>query len=217
MFCGNCGAVVEEGAEFCGNCGAKIENAISTEMPDQRIEPSKKKYGIIKVIAVILILCIGIGICKKSNIFNSDIRTVKHGTLFQYDNDVNIGDSLHTWFDGKEEWASYKKGDTVYVEAYGYTPYGINGKEWQKFVFTMDDVDGRFTFRGAYDGNEQYIWTSASDFQTDWSIGLLNDIYSYAGIGNTTYELAISAAFGNEDALQSIKNFCNQQNGNGDL
>ena len=44
MFCGNCGAVVEEGAEFCGNCGAKIENAISTEMPDQKIEASKTKY-----------------------------------------------------------------------------------------------------------------------------------------------------------------------------
>lgn len=212
MFCGNCGAEMKEGTAFCGNCGARMENA---GVPPERFDMSekpKKQYGVVKVFAVILVLCIAIGVCKKSKLFDSDIRGVKNGNLFSYDYGITIGDALHTWFDGDEEWTSYEKGGYTYVEAYGYSPYGLAGEEWQKFVFKMDEVDDRFSFTGAYDGAERYIWSSGSNMYDDWSIGLLNEIYSYAGVENATYELAIRAAFGDAESLDAVRKICAKQN-----
>ena len=61
MFCGNCGAQMEDGAAFCPECGMKVENKEATQVAQavkEKKPVNKKLLGVVIAVAAVIVLAV---------------------------------------------------------------------------------------------------------------------------------------------------------------
>lgn len=135
---------------------------------------------------------------------DSDIDGIKHSTLTQYDYGVTIGDALHNWFAGTEEWDAYTDHGSKYVIVSGTCPYALQeGGEPQAFYFRVVD-DEHFQFLYALDQYGDYICSSTGSYAGDAYLDVVTDVLG-GYIGFDLYETALEAAFGSEEAMKMFR------------
>lgn len=222
-YCSKCGAALGEGAKFCGVCGASVHPSGQTSGQEwQQAGPNvqsadtgtgttqttpdsskgRKKWKLYLGFAVvILFLILIVGSCTGNDKY---IRMVKGSTLYAYDYGVSIGDSLHKWFVGTEQWDSYEDDGDIYVTVVGDCPYALTGTgERQAFCFEIIDKE-HFQFLGAFNEEGTPICTDTGSDIVNAYVGAMLDwmspLYSV-----DFYEEALKAAFGNEESLEMFK------------
>lgn len=144
-----------------------------------------------KIVAEMLLI---LGLITDEYLLEPDIRRIAYGSSFVDHNGIpglTTNWALDSWFDSDLEWSCYQEDDVTYVEACGYTEYGLDGREWQKFVFEED------MFLGAYNKQGCYIWTDEKK--------MLEDVEE-----RDAYNLAVQAALGDFSAMQEIEKKINE-------
>lgn len=167
----------------------------------------RKKWKIgLGAAAVILIL---IWIVGGSSGKEKYISMVKGSTLYAYDYGISIGDSLHRWFAGTEQWDSYEDDGDIYVTAIGDCPYSLTGTgERQMFSFEIVDKE-HFKFTGAVNMDGEPICTDSGNDILNAYVGAVLDWMSPL-YNLDFYEEAVKAAFGNEESLEMFKEMVNE-------
>lgn len=200
MFCENCGAKIEADSSFCVQCGAKVLRQPNVECIGDCISVSKKNNSkklkvILIVVGALLLIWILFGLIAEPDY----IEQVQDGTLMSYDYGKTIGDSLNDWFAGNVTWDSYEEYGTVYVTATGVCPYmeGVYDTR-QTFLFMIVD-DEHFRFLGACGSDGYDIFTQSSNGLIDAYAGF------YSALGVDLHELALKAAFGDQEALSGFQ------------
>lgn len=127
---------------------------------------------------------------------NRKINEVKDGVLADYNYGVCIGDALHEWFGGTEDWRDLSENGMDYVMVRGITSYTITG-EWQEQIFLFRIIDSEhFVFEGAFDSNGDYLYMGSDN--VDFSdFGSLLDWGVYKGM--------LHGAFGNKEVLERLR------------
>lgn len=127
---------------------------------------------------------------------NRKINEVKDGVLSDYNYGICIGDALHEWFGGTENWRDFSENGMDYVMVRGITSYTITG-EWQEQIFLFRIVDSEhFVFEGAFDSDGDYLYMGTDN--VDFSdFGSLLDWGVYKGM--------LHGAFGNKEVLEKLR------------
>ena len=201
MFCSKCGKEIPEGGMFCPKCGANINSNMNIQQGNKQNSSGKTIKTLIIMVAIAIVLGIGILIVIGWLSEPDYIQMVKGSTLSQYNYGETIEESLSDWFGGKVTWDSYEEDETIYVTVKGVCPYmqEIYNKD-HVFIFTIVD-DEHFRFEGAYDSDGNEIFTNCNNYEFKiWE--QMMSIYSDVSI----HELALKAAFGDQDSLQIFKN-----------
>ncbi len=200
MFCPNCGQELWENAAFCKNCGTQLKSTVSIEK-----KASPKKEIKWKRIGSIVAIIVAIFFLKSLFSGDPEINMVQNGVLNSYDYGIPIGDALHNWFHGTEEWDSFDSDGSTYVSVQGTTDYSIfQESERQTFLFRILDKE-HFVFEGAYDSNGDFINSSNGNVILDSVFNPLNDLLSGFG-GGSMYEITLKAAFGDSTSLKLLTN-----------
>lgn len=218
MFCRNCGKEIADGDKFCGFCGFEMEetttetvvseNDSARNIIDHRIKNTnvavERKKRIIKWLIVAGIILITFFWFVSGGGTDSYIEMVQDSVLNGYDYGVCIGDALHEWFAGTEEWDCYEEDGDTFVIATGSCPYALtNGNEEQRFYFKIMD-DEHFRFLSAYTGDGSKICSSSGNSVADelaYSfIDWISPLYEI-----DLYEEALRAAFGDEEAMDIFR------------
>lgn len=221
MFCRNCGKEIADGDKFCQFCGYGMEGAARAETTEtERASPinivengtasteeigEEKKHRIkIKWLIAAGIVIILVFWLMSGNGPNAYIELVQGGVLEKYDYGICIGDALHEWFAGTEEWDCYEEDDNMYVVVTGSCPYALT--EWnetQTFYFKIMD-DEHFRFLGAYtDDGLTICSTSGSSAVDEFAYSFIDWVSPLYEID--FYEQALKAAFGDEEAMDIFK------------
>lgn len=202
MVCPNCNNRVSENDKFCMVCGNPVNSNCATENVVNRLDIEKQKNKRHRWIWICIIVIVIVIFLKYLGSPNRSIDSVKESTLYAYDYGKTIGVALNNWFDGTEEWYTMEDEDQLYVCVRGKCQYWNESFEpTQIFLFRISDDNEYFYFEGAYDMNENPIFSNASNLWDNWAAGFANDLY-----GVDFHELAVKAAFGDEESLNIIRN-----------
>lgn len=158
----------------------------------------KAGMGIFKAIGYLLVIALVIFICHKVELVELIqekyyMERVKASDFSKIYAGTSIGDALHTWFDGTEDWICEKKRDTFYIEVTGLTEYTLTGfNEIQTFEFEVEEGKDYYTFERACNNQNDPIGTTDSEY---WDNQRLED----------TYKMMVKAAFGDEELRKKIR------------
>lgn len=123
MFCGNCGAKVEDGAAFCPACGNAIKKRIDSDLSGEKKtkKKSRKKWVAVGGIAAAIVIAIVLVICNSNRYIDPAANKNKNvGSIVA----VSAGD-YHT--------VGLKSDGTVV--AVGSNDYGeCNVSEWKDII-----------------------------------------------------------------------------------
>lgn len=217
MFCSNCGKELVVGSQFCPECGsqiiAKAEGVSSStpppvskeslgqtkEAPNQTVVIHKFDIwglfkGLIGIIVVIIVAGYFISVINDG----SNISRVKEGKLLAYDYGKSIGQALHKWFDGTEDWTTYSMDGKTYVECSGTTKHTVTGEsEKERFLFVISDDDESFFFENAYDPSGYPIGSNTGDVAGNLGLGIYDSVLGL--FGYDTHSFLLEVAFGNPE------------------
>ena len=206
MFCKGCGKEIPDGSQFCPSCGINLSRRVAPSVMPEVTAVKKTSSGkkILKaaLICVAVVVVLFVGLTVIGWLMEPDyIQMIKDSTLNKYDYGKPIGVALNDWFEGDVTWDSYEQYDTVYVTATGNCPYLTSGYDsYQRFVFHVVD-DDHFGFDGAYDSDDNEIFTQSNSAISDLYVELLSSLG-----GVDLHESGLMAAFGDEKSLKIFKN-----------
>ena len=203
LFCPQCGVVISVGSDFCSNCGGKLSNGktvVSQQAETQKKSVWKKIGVIILIVVFAIIVLFGILVLCTPD----QEQRIKEGSMIYYDYGETLDESLKDWFGGEVTWDSFEEEGKEYVTASGVCPYMADVyNSDQTFVFQIVD-DSHFEFVGAYDSDGYEIFTNGTDDLMGAYLRLLDS----CGEENF-YNLAIKAAFGDQESLNMFKDMQN--------
>lgn len=203
MFCDKCGAELIGASVYCSSCGQRVMNNVPSISQQKRKHTTriskilKIAIGIVGAILMILVI---------SWLLTPDpIDMIQRSILNGYDYGKPIGQALNDWFDGSVTWDSYEENETTYVYARGYCPYAYDYDANQTFLFVIVD-DEHFRFLEAVDSDGKPIFTNSSNCWDNWYADAYSSLLSIFGSSFDTYDMALQAAFGNQEMFEAIKN-----------
>ncbi len=199
MVCSNCGSEIFITDKFCKVCGNSLNDQTSSiqavNQPSDAIPVKKKRKWIWVAVIALVVLVLYFGSSDR------EIDSVKESTLMAYDYGKTIGTSLHNWFGGSEEWYVIEEDGETYVCVRGECKYLTDVFEpTQMFAFRLSDDGDYFYFEGAYDANEDPIFSNTGNIVDSWALELYD---SYLGVNFHDY--ALQAAFGNDEVLSAFE------------
>ena len=203
MVCPNCNNEVLPTNRFCKVCGTPVNVPVSNWQnggAQTVASPTKKKHKWIWITGGVIIALVALVLYLGSP--DRNIEGIKSATLSGYDYGETIGDALHNWFGGTEEWYAMEDNGSSYVLVKGECQYLADIFEpTQVFVFRLTDDGTYFNLEDAYDENDDPIFTNTGNIADSWVMEF-DETY----LGTNYHELAIKAAFGDEETLSAFEN-----------